>query len=56
MDIITNINSWESDPEELRDALDSYHQKRDEILFEFGRIYEVRDRANLPSDPYIKTE
>lgn len=56
MDIITDFSRWEENPGELRDALDSFHQKRDEILFEFGRVYEVRNRANLPQDPYIKTE
>lgn len=56
MDIITNSNSWENNPEEFSDAVSSYYQKRDEILFQFGKIYERRSRASLPDDPYIKTE
>lgn len=56
MDIITNYPSWESDPQELADAISSYKQKKEEILFQLGILYEKRQRANLPEDPYTKTD
>lgn len=56
MDIITNVTSWDSNPQEVYEAIQSYKQKRDEILFQYGKIFERRERASLPDDPYIKTE
>ncbi len=56
MDIVTNTSSWQEHPEEVIDAISSYHQKKDEILFQWGRIYELRKKAGLSDDIYFKTE
>ena len=47
IDIIADYNNWQDNPEELYDALSSYKQKKDEILFQLGRIYELRKKAGL---------
>lgn len=45
--IMTNTNLWTSSPEEVVDAIQSYKQKRDEIIFQQGVISESRKRAGL---------
>lgn len=56
MDIITDTSQWSINPQELADAISSYKQKKDEILFQWGRLYELRRKAGLPSDPNLKRE
>lgn len=56
MDIIVDTSAWQNNPEELSDALRSYQEKRDQIIFQYGRIYESRSRAGLPRDENLKTE
>jgi len=56
MDIITDTSQWSTNPQELTDAISSYKQKKNEILFQWGRLYELRRKAGLPSDPNLKAE
>ncbi len=56
MDIITDTSQWSSNPQELTDAISSYRQKKNEILFQWGRLYELRRKAGLPSDQNLKME
>ncbi len=56
MDIITDSSKWQEDPQELTDAIQSYKQEKDEMLFQWGRLYELRRKAGLPEDPNIKAE
>ena len=56
MDIVTDSSIWQDHPEELTDAIASYHQKKNEILFQFGRIYELRRSAGLSDDKYLKVD
>lgn len=55
MDIITNSSMWQDHPEEVYDAISSYQDERDSILFQFGRIYELRNKASLPRDENLKS-
>lgn len=45
--IMTNTNLWASDPQEVVEAIQSFKQKRDEIIFQQGVISEARRRAEL---------
>lgn len=56
MDIITDTSQWSANPQELADAISSYKQKKDEIIFQWGRLYELRRKAGLPSDQSLKVE
>jgi len=56
MDIITDTSQWSTNPQELTNAISSYKQKKDEILFQWGRLYELRRKAGLPSDQNLKME
>lgn len=56
MDIITNISGWENNPQEIYDAIYSYKQKKNEILFQWGRLYELRKKAGLSTDTYLKLD
>jgi hypothetical protein len=56
MDIVTDASIWQEHPEELTDAIASYHQKKNEILFQFGRLYELRRSAGLSDDKYLKVD
>lgn len=47
MDIIADYNSWRANIGEVYEAINSYKQKRDEILFQLGRVYELRKKAGL---------
>lgn len=55
MDIIIDSSIWQDHPEELSDAISSYKKERDEILFQFGRVYELRNKASLPRDENLKS-
>ena len=46
--VLLDTNIIQNHPEELNDAIRSYYQKRDEIIFGAGRISELRRRAGLP--------
>lgn len=56
MDIITDMSKWDQYPDEVFQAIASYKQKKDEIIFEYGRLYEIMRRAKVPTDPFLKTE
>lgn len=56
MDILTDPTIWQDDPQQFTDTLNSYHQEKDEILFQWGRLYELRKKAGLPDDPNLKVE
>jgi len=47
MEILTDVKSWEDDPESVFNAIDGYRQRRDRILFDQGIIYEKREKAEL---------
>lgn len=46
--VLLDMNILQNHPEEINDAIRSYYQKRDEIIFGAGRISELRRRAGLP--------
>lgn len=56
MDIITDSSKWTDNPQELSDAIQSYKQKKDEILFQWGRLYELRKKAGLADDPNLHAD
>lgn len=52
MEIVTDVDGWEDDPESVYSAIEGYRDRRDEILFDQGILYEKREQADLELTEY----